>query len=118
PMTAHWGIEDPAAIEGADIQKEAAFVAAFRYMKNRISAFPLWSRRMVHRARAHHGIAGRDTRGGRCACAEEPHHKIWPKIKRCRELCGGDSFYRHRLPFQAIVGSGSVPSLKMARYRR
>jgi arsenate reductase len=39
PMTAHWGIEDPAAVDGPDIQKEAAFVAAFRYMKNRISAF-------------------------------------------------------------------------------
>lgn len=39
PMTAHWGIEDPAAIEGADIQKEAAFVSAFRFMKNRIVAF-------------------------------------------------------------------------------
>jgi protein-tyrosine-phosphatase len=39
PMTAHWGIEDPAAVEGSDIQKEAAFVAAFRYLKNRISVF-------------------------------------------------------------------------------
>jgi arsenate reductase len=39
PMTAHWGIEDPAAVDGADIQKEAAFVAAARYLKNRISAF-------------------------------------------------------------------------------
>ncbi|WP_454915356.1 arsenate reductase ArsC [Xanthobacter sediminis] len=39
PMTAHWGIEDPAAMEGTDIQKEAAFVAAFRYLKNRISVF-------------------------------------------------------------------------------
>jgi arsenate reductase len=39
PMTAHWGIEDPAAMEGSDIQKEAAFVAAFRYMRNRISVF-------------------------------------------------------------------------------
>jgi arsenate reductase (thioredoxin) len=39
PMTAHWGIEDPAAVEGADIQKEAAFVTAARYLKNRISAF-------------------------------------------------------------------------------
>ena len=24
PMTAHWGIEDPAAVEGTDIQKETA----------------------------------------------------------------------------------------------
>jgi protein-tyrosine-phosphatase len=39
PMTAHWGIEDPAEVEGTDIQKEAAFVAAFRYLKNRIAAF-------------------------------------------------------------------------------
>jgi arsenate reductase len=39
PMTAHWGIEDPAAVEGSDIQKEAAFVTAARYMKNRIAAF-------------------------------------------------------------------------------
>jgi arsenate reductase len=39
PMTAHWGIEDPAAVEGTDIQKEAAFVLAHRYLKNRIKAF-------------------------------------------------------------------------------
>ncbi len=39
PMTAHWGIEDPAAAEGSDLQREAAFVTAFRYLKNRISAF-------------------------------------------------------------------------------
>ncbi|SHL89306.1 protein tyrosine phosphatase [Bradyrhizobium lablabi] len=39
PMTAHWGIEDPAAVEGTDILKEAAFVAAFRYLKNRIAIF-------------------------------------------------------------------------------
>jgi len=39
PMTAHWGIEDPAAVEGTGIQKEATFVSAFRYMKNRIGLF-------------------------------------------------------------------------------
>ena len=39
PMTAHWGIEDPAAVEGTDLQQQAAFVEAFRYMKNRIVAF-------------------------------------------------------------------------------
>ena len=39
PMTAHWGIEDPAAVGGSDIQKETAFVAAFRYLKTRISLF-------------------------------------------------------------------------------
>jgi arsenate reductase (thioredoxin) len=39
PMTAHWGIEDPAAVEGTDIQKEAAFVTAFRHLRNRITVF-------------------------------------------------------------------------------
>jgi arsenate reductase (thioredoxin) len=39
PMTAHWGIEDPAAVEGTDIDKERAFNTAFRYLKNRISIF-------------------------------------------------------------------------------
>jgi arsenate reductase len=39
PMTAHWGIEDPAAVEGPDIGKERAFVQAFKFLKNRISVF-------------------------------------------------------------------------------
>lgn len=39
PMTAHWGIEDPAAAEGTDMQRQAAFVMAARYLKNRIAAF-------------------------------------------------------------------------------
>ncbi|MCE1234942.1 MAG: metalloregulator ArsR/SmtB family transcription factor [Hyphomicrobiales bacterium] len=39
PVTAHWGIEDPAAVEGVEIERERAFVTAYRYMKNRIAAF-------------------------------------------------------------------------------
>jgi protein-tyrosine-phosphatase len=39
PMTAHWGIEDPAAVEGTDIDKERAFNQALRFMRNRILAF-------------------------------------------------------------------------------
>ena len=37
PISAHWGIEDPAAVEGSDLDKERAFVTAFRYLKNRVS---------------------------------------------------------------------------------
>ena len=36
-MTAHWGIEDPPAVEGPDIEKERAFVQAFKFLKNRIA---------------------------------------------------------------------------------
>jgi arsenate reductase len=39
PMTAHWGIEDPAAVEGSDLELQAAFQTAFRFMRNRIGAF-------------------------------------------------------------------------------
>ena len=39
PMTAHWGIEDPAEVVGTDIEKEAAFVTAFRLLRNRIAVF-------------------------------------------------------------------------------
>jgi len=39
PMTAHWGIEDPAAVEGTDLEKQAAFVAALGYLRNRIALF-------------------------------------------------------------------------------
>ena len=39
PMTAHWGIEDPAAVEGTDIDKERAFNQAFRFLRNRMVAF-------------------------------------------------------------------------------
>lgn len=39
PMTAHWGIDDPVAVEGTDAEKRIAFTTALRYMKLRIAAF-------------------------------------------------------------------------------
>jgi arsenate reductase len=39
PMTAHWGIEDPAAVEGTALEKERAFMLAHRYLRNRILIF-------------------------------------------------------------------------------
>jgi len=39
PISAHWGIEDPAAIEGSDTDKQRAFVTAFKYFRNRIALF-------------------------------------------------------------------------------
>jgi arsenate reductase len=39
PSMAHWGIDDPAAIEGSDADKEQAFVRAFQFLKDRISTF-------------------------------------------------------------------------------
>lgn len=39
PQTAHWGIEDPAAVAGTELERKQAFAAAFRHLKNRITAF-------------------------------------------------------------------------------
>lgn len=39
PVSAHWGIEDPAAAAGTELQRKAAFVSAFGFLKNRIEAF-------------------------------------------------------------------------------
>ena len=39
PMTAHWGIPDPAAVEGTQDQIEKAFGDAFKVLERRISLF-------------------------------------------------------------------------------
>jgi arsenate reductase (thioredoxin) len=39
PMTAHWGIPDPAAVEGSEIEKKSAFTQAFKAMDRRIKLF-------------------------------------------------------------------------------
>jgi arsenate reductase len=39
PTTGHWGIEDPASVQGSDADKLAAFSHAFALMNRRISLF-------------------------------------------------------------------------------
>ena len=39
PMTAHWGVADPAAVEGTDAEHWAAFRKALRELENRIRLF-------------------------------------------------------------------------------
>lgn len=36
PMTAHWGVPDPAAVEGSDELKRRAFADAYRLLSNRV----------------------------------------------------------------------------------
>jgi arsenate reductase len=38
-MTAHWGVPDPAAVEGTDVEKWLAFRSAFKLLDNRIKIF-------------------------------------------------------------------------------
>jgi arsenate reductase len=39
PMTAHWGVADPAAVEGSDADKWLAFRQAFRELESRVRIF-------------------------------------------------------------------------------
>jgi arsenate reductase len=39
PMTAHWGLPDPAAVKGPEVEVALAFAETYRMLDNRISAF-------------------------------------------------------------------------------
>lgn len=39
PMTAHWGMPDPASVEGSEVEKRAAFRSAYAALENRIRPF-------------------------------------------------------------------------------
>jgi protein-tyrosine-phosphatase len=39
PMTAHWGVEDPAAVDGDDALKRRAFLKAYSELQRRLSIF-------------------------------------------------------------------------------
>ncbi|PYQ83568.1 MAG: ArsR family transcriptional regulator [Acidobacteria bacterium] len=39
PMTAHWGVPDPAAAEGSEVEQWLAFRSAFKMLDNRIKIF-------------------------------------------------------------------------------
>jgi arsenate reductase (thioredoxin) len=39
PMTAHWGLADPAAVEGTELDKANAFREAFRVLERRVGLF-------------------------------------------------------------------------------
>jgi protein-tyrosine-phosphatase len=39
PMSAHWGVPDPAAVEGSEAEKRYAFADTYRMLNNRISVF-------------------------------------------------------------------------------
>ena len=39
PMTAHWGVEEPSAVDGTEEEKRKAFSTAFRILHRRLSLF-------------------------------------------------------------------------------
>jgi arsenate reductase (thioredoxin) len=49
PMTAHWGVPDPAAAEGTDAEKHFAFADTYRMLNSRISIFTSLPMNMLDR---------------------------------------------------------------------
>ncbi len=39
PVSAHWGVDDPAAVTGTDAEKQLAFADAYRMLNQRVSIF-------------------------------------------------------------------------------
>jgi arsenate reductase len=57
PVTAHWGIADPAAVAGSDAEIHAAFFDAYRQLKNRISLFTALPIASIDRLSLRHRLA-------------------------------------------------------------
>jgi arsenate reductase (thioredoxin) len=53
PMTAHWGVADPAAVEGSDADKWLAFRHAFHELESRIRIFTSLPIASLDRVRLH-----------------------------------------------------------------
>jgi len=106
PMTAHWGIEDPAAVEGPDIEKEKAFVAAFRYLRNRVSVFAALPMESLDKAasRGPHrrGRAQREAGHGR-------YHLPQPRLRHLAQYAGDDPQRGHRAPCRRIPQDAAEP---------
>ena len=67
PMTAHWGVPDPAKVEGTDAEKHLAFAETYRMMNNRISVFTSLPMDMVDRLALQsrlHDIGGNKPKAG------------------------------------------------------
>lgn len=56
PMTAHWGVPDPAAVEGNDAERNLAFADAYRMLRNRITIFVNLPFQSLDRMALKHGL--------------------------------------------------------------
>lgn len=56
PMSAHWGIPDPAAVEGDDAKKRHAFIEAYTVLKRRIELFTSLSMSKLDRMALHEQV--------------------------------------------------------------
>ncbi|MEO0936705.1 MAG: metalloregulator ArsR/SmtB family transcription factor [Pseudomonadota bacterium] len=58
PMSAHWGLPDPARATGSDAEKELAFQQAYGLLRNRITAFAALPMDTLDRISLQHALDG------------------------------------------------------------
>ncbi|WP_225769591.1 arsenate reductase ArsC [Inquilinus sp. Marseille-Q2685] len=77
PMSAHWGIPDPAAATGNEAERAVAFADAFRMLYNRIGIFVSLPIRSLDRISLQHRLddIGRSTALSRVESLD-PHEKV------------------------------------------
>jgi arsenate reductase (thioredoxin) len=75
PLTAHWGMEDPAAFAGIESEKLAGFFRAFRHLQTRVSLFLALPIDSVDASAIQSQLkdTGRQTGASRCAKAAGEH---------------------------------------------
>jgi arsenate reductase len=56
PVTAHWGVEDPAAVSGSDETKRTAFMNAFAVLQKRIALLTSLRLELLDRMSAEHEL--------------------------------------------------------------
>ncbi len=57
PISAHWGFEDLAAVQGTDDEKRKAFDLTFRHMTNRVRVFVSLPLKMLDQAAIKHQLS-------------------------------------------------------------
>ncbi len=56
PATAHWGLDDPAAVQGGEEESMAAFRTAYEILRRRVEAFAVLDLDTVDRATLKHRL--------------------------------------------------------------
>jgi len=81
PISAHWGVPDPAVAEGGEAERRYAFADAFRMLQNRISIFVNLPMRSLDRLSLQQRLDAIGERTSETAGAIPPGHPIEEAMK-------------------------------------
>ena len=80
PVSAHWGIADPAAVEGSDDDKRRAFLAAMAALQRRIALFLSLPHERLDKLTVKRA-PGRDRQGRAGGLTQRPEAAVWQEMQ-------------------------------------